>query len=511
VKPSRITKRAKVEELWRRGAISWKLYPDQREVYEAIQAFLKDPTTIYSEFYVDICRQFGKTFAGLLIADEFAREKEQRRILYTCATRTALWQFVQPNVQTLLRDCPQDLRPLWSTTENSYRYPNGSIIHLAGVNNNHEDDARGPKADLIINEEAAFVDRLKYLIESIERPMLLTTGGRMIHITTRPESPDHHSSKVRESCEAKGQYIKRTLDDVTHLSKAAKSALIEESGGMESTTVQREFFCMDVVERERAIIPEFSKAMDAIVMEWERPRHWRAYEVMDPGYSPSQTAILFGYYDFRAGLYIIEDELMVSHMRTDQLAERLWHKEAELWPTLRRERSFEAQAWYRKHLAKESETVNEDRVKYCYDVKHRWSDILPVWLNDLGSMHKVSFQQTAKDDVLAQINVVRIWTKQERYRIHPRCKSLIAQCKGGVWNKSRSDFELSPDYGHYDGISALVYGVRNCPVNENPYPVIDDGVDVATHHIPPWVLEKAKNKDTHAARAIFGGIFHGKR
>jgi hypothetical protein len=29
----------------------------------------------------------------------------------------------------------------------------------------------------------------------------------------------------------------------------------------------------------------------------------------DMGYSPSQTAILFGHYDFETGIYIFEDEL----------------------------------------------------------------------------------------------------------------------------------------------------------------------------------------------------------
>lgn len=485
-----LTNRQKIEELWRRGITSWKLYPDQLEVYSAIQAFLRDSATMFGEYYVDICRQFGKTFTGLLIADEFARAVRDRRILYTCATRTALWQFVQPNIQTLLADCPTRLKPSWNTTENSYRYPNGSVIHLCGVNNGHEDEARGPKADLIINEEAAFVDRLKYLVESIEHPMLVTTGGRMIHITTQPESQDHHIARICAACEAKGRYIKRTLNDVKHLTDRAKSALIEESGGRKSTVVLREYFCERITERERAIVPEFTEARSDIIEERKRPKYWEAYEVMDPGYSPSTTAILFGYYDFRAALYVIEDELVVSQMRTDMLAEELAKKEAALWPEKMRE------VWSDK----------KQRMEQKCEVKHRWSDILPVWLNDLASMHGVIFAQTAKDDLSAQINKLRIWTKQRKYRIHPRCKSLIAQLANGVWNKPRTDFELSVDFGHYDGVSAIVYGVRNCPVMSNPYPALDDGVTIDAHMIQPWVKKRIEQQGTEVVRQLLGGI-----
>jgi hypothetical protein len=499
-----VSKAARIAELWRRGITHWKLYGDQKELYDELIRFLADPSTVYGEYYVDICRQFGKTFTGLLLADQFARVCPNRRVLYTCPTRAALWQFLQPNMSTILHDCPAELRPRWNTTENSYLYANGSVIHLAGLNSNHEDDARGPKADLIVNEEAAFVDRLKYVIEAIERPMLMTTGGRIIHISTPPESPDHHISTVREACEAKGRYIKRTLDDVTHLSSRTKEHLIEEAGGRNSTTVRRELFCEWIVERERAIVPEFADARERIVEERSRPRYWDAYEVMDPGYSPSTTAVLFGYYDFKKALYVIEDELIVSRMRTDMLAEALREKEAVLWPEKMRERNPEDRENLRRRLGPD---VHEETIRFYCEVKYRWSDIIPVWLNDLASMHGISFAQTAKDDLDAQINKLRIWTKQAKYRIHPRCKNLIAQLAGGVWNKARTDFELSPTHGHYDAVSALIYGVRNCPVTHNPYPVLSEDIRNETHLVMPWAYERAAAQGTEAARKIFGGLY----
>jgi hypothetical protein len=268
--------------------------------------------------------------------------------------------------------------------------------------------------------------------------------------------------------------------------------------------VRREFFVEWIVERERAIVPEFAEARPGIIEERKRPSHWEAYEVMDPGYSPSTTAVLFGYYDFREALYVIEDELIVSRMRTDMLAEELRKKESALWPEKMRERSMPAQELIRLKLG---EKATEEAIKFYCEVKHRWSDILPVWLNDLASMHGVEFAQTAKDDLDAQINKLRIWTKQHKYRIHPRCRGLIAQLACGIWNKARSDFELSVTYGHYDAVSALIYGVRNCPVTSNPYPELPEDVRNDTHLIMPWAQERARTQGTEMVRKIFGGIY----
>lgn len=481
-----LSKEERIAELWRRGRLRWKLYPDQREVYDAIKAFIADPATRYEQFYLDICRQYGKTFIGVLVSTEFAIEHPGARILYTCATRSGLWQFVHPNMETLLADCPDEYRPRWNLLDSSYHFPNGSQVHLAGVNNDRENDARGPKADLVVNEEAAFVDRLDYLVSSIELPMLTTTGGRILFVSTPPESPAHEAAAYKAKCEAASNYCKRTIDDNRHLSEEAKEKLIEEMGGRDATKARRELWCEWIIEEERAIIPEFSAREKSIVTEWKRPPHFEPYETMDPGFSPSQTAVLFGYYDFLAAKLVIEDELILSRMRTDQLADGIKAKELALWEA----------------KAKPAPTDKDPDAK-AVEVPHRWSDIEPILLNDLGAMHRLNFAATSKDTLDAMVNKSRMWVKGDRVRIHPRCKSLIAQLKSAVWNKSHSEFDFSAAFGHFDAIAAFVYMIRNVPEFRNCYPAIPDGATSPTHWIPQSLHKPQGNAGV--IQDVFGG------
>ena len=50
----------------------------------------------------------------------------------------------------LLKDCPEDLRPEYSTQLFTYHFKNGSQIQLAGTDGKHYEKLRGQKAHLII-------------------------------------------------------------------------------------------------------------------------------------------------------------------------------------------------------------------------------------------------------------------------------------------------------------------------------------------------------------------------
>ncbi|HET9599141.1 MAG TPA: terminase family protein, partial [Anaeromyxobacteraceae bacterium] len=263
----RISREEAISRLWSLGRLRFKLFPDQREVYDAIRAFLADPATRFEDYWVDISRQWGKTLLGLLISTEEAIRTPETLIGYTAATRTALWQFVMPNMDVLLSDCPDELRPHWDTVSNDFVFPNGSRIHLAGVNNGHENDARGPRRNLMVNEEAGFVDRFAYLHDSVELPMLTTTGGRILNITTPAETPAHESFGYMVTCRQKGHYIRRTIEDNRHLTEGTKAKLIERAGGRESTTCRRELFCEWVTDETRAIIPEYTEQADAEIAQ----------------------------------------------------------------------------------------------------------------------------------------------------------------------------------------------------------------------------------------------------
>jgi len=469
-----LTREEAIRELWRRGETWWKLYADQQEVYRQVRGFLDNPATQYESFWLDISRQWGKTFLGVLVADECARRSPGCAIRYVSYSRRGLQDFVLPNFAVLLADCPRDLRPEFKYVESAFIYPNGSRIGLYGANNGHEDDARGPKANLIINEECGFLDRMEYLVQSVELPQLTTTGGRILNITTPAETPAHESTRFKYECKARGNYVKRTIDDNRHISQKAKDKLIEEMGGRESTKARRELFCEDVTDESRAIIPEYTIQADTELVAQVPPAGWHfPLLAMDVGFEDLHF-IVAGYWDFERARLCIQGESALQRATTSSIAGAIHGLEARLW-----------------HDAKRREEVV------------RWTDVDPRLVADLGHEHRLAVIQTAKDDLEAQVNAVRLLVKAKKIQIDPSCELLRKSLLMGVWNKQRTQFERLPGIGHSDAIAALIYMVRNANRSDCPYPAIPDGVTPQTHHVPARMLAPRPSEQATAIRDAF--------
>lgn len=448
----------RIAKLWGLGEHRWKLYADQREVYDAVRSFLDDPATQYESYYVDIARQWGKTFMCVLISDEYARRNPGSQIRYVSTTGKALRKLVHPNMRALLTDCPEHLRPTWNGQDSSYHYANGSEIHMAGANNGHADDSRGQRAHLIVIEEAGFVDDLEYLVSSVLTPQLTTTGGRVLFITTPPETPAHDVTKYRARCEAKGNYILRDIDQNRHLTERAKEKLIEECGGRDSPQAQRELWCKWMVNTKRAIVPEFGEHKAHVVVAPTVPEHFFPLEAMDVGFKHLH-AIGYGWWDFKRAKLVLWDESYLRRARTDQIAAAIHEKEAEHWPWLAQEMLRDpGRGW-----------AHEPWRELRWPIS-RWSDVDLRLIEDLNVLHKLPFQPTAKDDLEAQINALRILVKEHKLEIHPRCATTIAHLEYGIWNKSRTNFEETEEFGHFDGCAMMVYMLRNALRNKDPFP-----------------------------------------
>jgi hypothetical protein len=451
-------------------------------VYERIRAFLDDPATRYEQYYLDICRQYGKTFIGVLVAIEHAMCNPGSRVLYTSATRSGLWQFVQPNVAAVLADCPPEQEPHWSTLDSAYHFANGAQIHLAGVNNGHENDARGPSADLIVNEEAAFVDRLDYLVTSVELPMLTTTGGRILHITTPPETPAHEVTPIMERCRTRGNYVRRTIEDNRHLSDGAKTKLIGEMGGRESTKARRELWCEWVVDESRAICPEYTQAVDDLLAASEppAPTYEQPVVAMDVGFEDWHH-ILFGYYHFKLAKRVVQAEVRLQRATTDKIAAAVADTEEKLWGP----------------AARKAAGLRELKPAV------RWSDTDLRLIADLDQLHRLGFNPTEKDDKEAQVNALRISVRNHGWWISPSCTALRRQLRLGVWNKQRTEFDRSKEDGHFDAVDAAIYFHRNLDTWSNPYPAFPEDVIPFTHHIP-WGKGERKSETAQAFEQAFG-------
>jgi len=439
---------------WGAGALYFMLDKNQQGMYHAFRKS-KCPKYVY-----DVARRVGKSTIMSLIAIEECLRRPNAMVKYGAATQEMVREIVVPIINWTLQSCPKAMQPRYLRHDYCYRFPNGAQLKLIGLDL-HPDRLRGQALDLCIIDEAAFVDQLEYVVQSILIPQMQgRPHARILMGSTPPQTPGH-AWTMRYVPEAKEQdaYIHRTIMDNPRLSLEEKKFFIDEAGGPLAITNRRENFAEHIIDDTLAIIPEFIEAETHIVKDVGRPPYFDSYVSMDPGFK-DLTAILFGHYCFESDLIVIEDEVAIARANTETLAKLIRQKEQELWG---------------KCLRKDGKP--HPMLRYS-DVDHRL-------LADLQVVHGLTFSPTAKDDKEAAINGVRTLIYKHKIRIHPRCQTLIAHLKNGIWNPKRQLFERSGDFGHFDAIDALVYMVRNIHKGHNPYPRFMNGETLATHHIPP--------------------------
>jgi hypothetical protein len=453
-----------LRQAWEEGQLDYKLRPHQHTLYNFIADNDEHTVKTHLKKLGKCARRFGKTFTVLTHLNELAARFPGIRMRYAAPTEKSLKSYVKPNMRIILGDCPRDLKPKFNPHESLFVWPNESELWLAGTDKEHAEKLRGPGTDIGVVDEAGSMSNLKYVVNDILLPSTMDNDGRLIIISTPPKTPGHDFTQMCNEAEAEGALLVQTVWQNSYLTSRPDKLqeYIDASGGLESSTWKREYECKDVVDETIAVIGEGNneELMAEICQPHERPKYFNSFTSMDPGFSPSHTGILFGYIDFDKSLMVIEDEIDMLRMRTDIMAERIFSKEHGLGynPT-------------GKHM--------------------RWSDIEPRLLMDLDAMHHLSFAATTKDHLPSMVNHARVLISQKRLRIHPRCKSLIAQIKSCTWNEAKSGFDFSTQFGHYDLISALIYGTRNADWHGNPFPSVPDGVNFYSHIIPAEML-KAK-------------------
>lgn len=473
--------RPKLEEAlhaaWARGTLEYKLRPYQKILYDAQWKAILDPDT--TKFCSNTNRRFGKSTVTLIVATEFARRLPGAMIRCGAPTAKALKKIVLPIMRQIVSDAPEEFCPKWIGQDSVWRFPNGSEIHISGVNEGHADDLRGTASNLSIVDECGFIDDPEYLINDVLMPQTLDKGGTLLVSSTPPPSPAHEYVAIAKECKADGRYIHRDIFDMG-LPAATVERYAKVAGGRESSTWKREWLALFVKDEELAIIPEWKKDYVQDVEPTGLSKFWHRYVAMDTGVRDF-TAVLFAYYDFRLSRLVVEDELIINgpKLTTKLLNDEMRAKEALL-------------EGYRT-------PEGADR---CY---RRVADNNNLQLiNDMNSAYSLAFMPTSKDTLLAMVNEVRLWVGAGRILVHPRCKNLIGCLDDGVW-KSKTylgrEFGRAKQYGHYDALAALVYLVRNIDAFSNPVPA-GHGLDPLRQWINPKVLEN-KTDATNVLKTLF--------
>lgn len=440
----KISKNEARDQLWRRGNLSWILDDNQKALYKLFHdAKFKVQTWL-------LARRSGKTFALCVLAIETCLKKPNAIVKFVAPTKMQITNILRPLMKKILETCPKDIQPEFKKQEVIYYFPNGSEIQLAGSEADHIEKLRGGDADICIVDEAGDVNNLRYAIQSVLIPTTAITKGKILISGTPPKIPDHEFIYFIEKAEQEGSLVKRTIHDNPRISKDDIEELIKELGGLESSATRRELFCEIIKDEALSVIPEFTPQLEKeITREWPRPPYFDAYEAMDLG-MVDFTAVLFGYYDFRADKIIIEDEYCVraDKFLIPKLVENIVEKEKFLW--------FNPMS-------------NEVKKPYL-----RVSDNNLIALSAISTESKgqVNFIQARKDDNETALNNLRVLIANKKIIIHPRCVNLLRHLRNVKWmsQTNKTKFARSPDDGHYDFVDTLKYFVRHVDYRRNPYP-----------------------------------------
>lgn len=424
------------EKFWKAGDLSYKMWPVQLKMAEVLESkwSLKK--------LLNCSRRLRKTSTALVKCIEDLIKNEGPPIRFVAPTQKMLRNIVHPIVKMICADAPEDMKPIWKGQDGYYLFPyKNTELHIAGANNGHEDDSRGVASRRCVVDEAQMVDKLKYLVDDVLMPQLLSTGGDLWMLLTPPKTPVHECREYVLEAKALKSYAEFNIFASEYPPEVIEQ-FCKEAGGKESTTWLREYMCQFVVDKNFAIVPEWTDSLIEEYVPDEFYKFYAKYEGLDiSGGKKHKTANLYAVYDFKKAKLCILDESVLSPQETTtrKLAEVVKAKELELWKE-------------QKPALRIADNNNL------------------ILLADLGKEHAIHFQPTSKDTLDAMVNNVRLWVGAKKLQISPKCEQLIGSLKYGVWTDSRKEWEESAVYGHFDALAALMYLLRYIDVVTNPIP-----------------------------------------
>lgn len=456
-----------IADAWRIGRLRYQLEPEQCTVYDALHRAIPE------EPFVVIChRGFGKTYIGCDWLLEGSRQEIDCNELVISSTLKKLRTIVKPAFESLLKDCPPVYLPHYDSQDSLYYFSQTNVrTHLLAAQGGHIENARGIHnvSRVLIDEAGFFGDEedsypLDHVIQNILLPMFIRTKSkpRIVIMTTPPEIPNHpvkayyDRARVVGCCEVRDIYH----SDISVAKRdEMKRRMLAMPGG--EIAWQREMECKWVVDASRQIIPEWRNEYVQCVPRDQFFTFYHKYNALDTGVRDF-TVNLYAHYDFRRGVLVVDDETVLKNeeVRTDILAACIKQKEKEIG--------------YERVYRRIGDNSNL------------------IILQDLSGIHGLSFVPTTKDELFAMVNEVRLWINSRRLVVDPRCQHLIGCLENGIWDKAKKEFARSQIYGHFDGLAALCYLIRNIDTVTNPIPA-NYGLSVQTHNMIPNQKQESEN------------------
>ena len=431
-----------LRELWTRGDLDYRLEPQQLELIQG----MRDPNV--ELVYADFTRRGGKTdCAGTYCISEAIKSKQDIR--YATAYQTDLVEFIRPAFDTILQECPEDLKPEYLDGKRVYQFKNKSRIKLVGLDLK-PNGVRGNGVTIIVIDEAAFVANLEYIYRNVIMPATARRKKQMnrkikfIIISSPPPNAEEHFTfqlRTKAQTEPNGFYLCKTLDEIDSIPPEEKERLLREAGGRDSVTAQREYFCRWIVDSEQAICAQFDKTKH--VQAFEIPKYINPVFAGDSGGVQDKTV---GY----IGTYCHERKKVLVY----------------------------------KESAHNPNTTSAVIIQSFKDLVANTK--MNQWLDAPGQIridYATAGFATAlppKDDFHAGLQMLRTAFYNDEVLIHPDCTLLIKTLSGGLLNKAKTDYQRTKELGHADAAAALIYLLRVIDKQSDPRPK----PSFRTHHIP---------------------------
>lgn len=462
-------------ELWLRGEPYHILHEGQLDLFNAI-AVLDSFLVV-----VNCSRQFGKTFWACTLAVMHCLQRPNNVVKYGSAHYEDLQKYIYPALEKIKAMMPEDLQFEIIKSNKQVVFKNGSVIDICGLDLK-PDGVRGNSVSLVIIEEAGYVKNLHYLYYDVVLPMFIHTqhlNPKCVMLGTPSDDLTHDFSQFFfPKARKEKTYVQKTIDDNPMLSEKDKQRIIDEytkdahtpaAIAIQEAKRDRELYGIVRQDPSKAIIPEWDDKYEGDVEHDEYFQYYYKYTSMDYGVA-DKTVFLFFYYDFKNACVVFEGEFQDtgSTMTTDILYEGVKKMETDLYQN--------------KIHRRVGDTTNL------------------LLLNDFTIKYKMPIIQVKKDLLHVMVNEARIWVKNGRVRISPKCQELLGCMKHGRWNDKKDAFDESKLFGHFDAMAAFIYALRVIDTQTNPIPV--------THGLSGDVMVMKKPNDIQAK---FRKHFNSKR
>lgn len=426
------TKRAKSDELCRRGKFRHLLLPHQKAFYDMVQNGGPGQYGLYSS------RKVGKSFTLFVMALEYAWNKPgtiQRIVLPEKTQAKEIFQNIHNELKSVV---PSDMLPRYLKMEASFIFTNGSRIVLGGSLPDNIESNRGPLAHRILRDEVAAwnVPTYDYATYSVLLPQGSTVPDfQLIDATTPPKSPSHPwIQNDYKKLIAKGRLKTFNIYDNSLLTPEMIERIIEQYGGETNPNFRREHLCELVADSTLRLVPEFDKdehvgELPPLTDNFGNREMFRTIVSVDAGLNDN-TAMIFGYHDHIRDKFVVRGTWIANYKSFDVIVQA-YNDGVKQYLT--------APAF-----------LPPDNILDIFEIARHTLNVDYGWITTAPS--KARLEET--------IAFLRDCFKTGRIIIAPECKELIFELENGVWKDNRKDIDRVGDLGHCDAIMGLAYGVR---------------------------------------------------